>query len=1008
MNYQIYPVSAYDAMKLNDQGIPISSKPVKGSINTIVNEITSNDKGYHELLKRDPDHKYKFFIDVDKVYEEHMITEIQEALCEYFDLTNIENVKFTESIKPDQEITNKITKEIKKQRLWSYHVVVPSYNATLEIINQHVNNIIRQHPLIAEYIDTGIYTNNRWFRLPNQTVKGNPKNKADQSKPYKHNVKCGEMNDFVLGYIPTDSIVITSDEETNNQITKKPKPKRYIKNNSKPIKAKSYVIDDAKLMEWLDMLPESYLNEYQDWSIITNMLKGLDKYEVWDEWSKKSEKYNRYKNNTFWRGCKKITFDINFLMKVIGLDRIPAFKPYIPITQDIPNKKVINNYRVVDSETSNDNQFSYDDFNNNDTIILKSCCGTGKTTGTTIHCKRFLDENPDYRIVSLFDRIKLGEQIKACFKEFKLDCSFYQDDDFNAYSNSLCCINSIEKIETLDENELSYSIFYLDEITTFIKNYTQNNILDANLKRIYNLLNRIIKHAYKVIVSDARINDAVFEFLHFRNNRRTIYIDNEYKNFNNIVAKRIKEEASLFNILQLKISQKSYFIFASDSLKYVENLFKNLTKGLTNDQIKNEFVIISSRHNFELLNASKQFKNKYVFYSPTILTGVDITLTIPQDVFVYIKGESIDAEASFQQTTRLRNIRQVYYYCNAREKGPEYDTLEDVYKTYEFFLKENANIENMCKYIDVNGDVQMSKHTYFKLFCYNDYISDIFQTNRLKHFEQVLIDEGFKIQEFDEFDTINEIEYDETIEKELKSDDFNILSDLFNELIISKEYNDPKYKKICEVISKFKIPMETDILIKYKDFIIDPFKRTEHFMTLSWFRSDTFIDRKIKDSEEKSLIIKSFKDQYHRLKHIKKLEQLNNMNLIDLNETSDKEFICNNWELYQKLFRISKEKPATINEFKPIYRSLIKKMTNEKLTISEQKMIKSKKTRFYCFNKDNINYHIELDKFNHFNKESYNPIFYNLLGIDNDNNNIVNKLVDDVHKDDPFIDSDNE
>ncbi len=55
-------------------------------------------------------------------------------------------------------------------------------------------------------------------------------------------------------------------------------------------------------------------------------------------------------------------------------------------------------------------------------------------------------------------------------------------------------------------------------------------------------------------------------------------------------------------------------------------------------------------------DASETFKNKFVFYSPSIITGVDFSIDQAQDVFLYIKGQSIDAQASYQQATRCRNI----------------------------------------------------------------------------------------------------------------------------------------------------------------------------------------------------------------------------------------------------------------------------------------------------------------------------------------------------------------
>jgi hypothetical protein len=49
-----------------------------------------------------------------------------------------------------------------------------------------------------------------------------------------------------------------------------------------------YMITDEKLMEILNLLPKEYNDNYLKWLSVTNVLKGLNKEEIWDSWSKKS------------------------------------------------------------------------------------------------------------------------------------------------------------------------------------------------------------------------------------------------------------------------------------------------------------------------------------------------------------------------------------------------------------------------------------------------------------------------------------------------------------------------------------------------------------------------------------------------------------------------------------------------------------------------------------------------------------------------------------------------
>ena len=71
-------------------------------------------------------------------------------------------------------------------------------------------------------------------------------------------------------------------------------------------------------------------------------------------------------------------------------------------------------------------------------------------------------------------------------------------------------------------------------------------------------------------------------------------------------------------------------------------------------------------------DASETFKNKFVFYSLSIVTGVDFSIDQAQDVFLEIRANSIDCQASYQQATRYRNIKSLYYFCETKPQEAEY------------------------------------------------------------------------------------------------------------------------------------------------------------------------------------------------------------------------------------------------------------------------------------------------------------------------------------------------
>ena len=79
-----------------------------------------------------------------------------------------------------------------------------------------------------------------------------------------------------------------------------------------------FKITDEQIADLLDQLPFEYIDEYDKWSIITNILKGWDKKDLWNKWSYQSERYNQTKNNNIWRNIKKIKFDINYIVNILN------------------------------------------------------------------------------------------------------------------------------------------------------------------------------------------------------------------------------------------------------------------------------------------------------------------------------------------------------------------------------------------------------------------------------------------------------------------------------------------------------------------------------------------------------------------------------------------------------------------------------------------------------------------------------------------------------------------
>ena len=98
-------------------------------------------------------------------------------------------------------------------------------------------------------------------------------------------------------------------------------------------------------------------------------------------------------------------------------------------------------------------------------------------------------------------------------------------------------------------------------------------------------------------------------------------------------------------------------------------------------------------------------QNKFIVYSPSITTGVDFSINTPQDVFIYINGKTISPASSFQQLTRTRNIKNVYFYVNETEPKPgKFTTIEQTKEHFKNICSTHSKLLNLCTTITDDDD----------------------------------------------------------------------------------------------------------------------------------------------------------------------------------------------------------------------------------------------------------------------------------------------------------------
>ena len=156
-------------------------------------------------------------------------------------------------------------------------------------------------------------------------------------------------------------------------------------------------------------------------------------------------------------------------------------------------------------------------------------------------------------------------------------------------------------------------------------------------------------------------------------------------------------------------------------------------------------LLITADTLYRVTDATENFKDNFVVYSPKITFGVDFSVDVPQDVFICIAGNSIQPSGSYQQATRCRNIKTLYYFGEVFQQDAFYENLEEVKACIAEAVQTSKTFRTACTYIDENDQIQVVRNTVFNLYCYNEFVRNTCETHKVKHVELILRENGLKL-----------------------------------------------------------------------------------------------------------------------------------------------------------------------------------------------------------------------------------------------------------------------
>ena len=882
-------------------------------------KLLKSDNGYHLRIKKNI--SYIFFGDCDG-YKDNNPISFFNLLISF--LNEHYNIKIT---------LDDISYTINKSKIGSYHYSIPKYYAsTAKLKEIHENFFYKYNDIFNYYdeehklqkvIDTTIYSD-KWFRYPNQTKEGKEKT--------EHIIEKGLIQDFIIEYIPKNSIYIDSykycgeiyksiksvksNTHTNVDVDVYENIKKSLDKNYKGIINKIN-IDTMKVL--INCLNDDHFLNYESWRDILFICYNCnndDKIVDFLTIRSRIGKYINVSKDDISRQFYSNGFESDFNKLVL----------YSYARKD--NKD--NLYDINFGEHYDDYKFEYDTidmkhlnydiiknkFINNDNktklCVIKSRYGSGKTTFIKNLIK---NEYCDKRIIFLTMRQSLARNINKDFKELGflnyLDKS--NDGDINTinYENDkiIISLDSIKKITYTKFMRLKikpYDLVICDEFCSLLSHFDYDKLQEPEL--IHKIFESIIKNSTQTFFLDGDIS-----------NREILYLQ-KYFNY---------KDKPLFNI---NTGDKYNIYVEYNADKYYENI--------TNDLENNKKICVVSISSNFALNIYNRFADDYrciviygksddkvksklenvedffikydlVIYSPTITVGVDFNIEYFDKIYGYICLGSVSPRVFYQMLFRVRQTK---------------DKNIMILTDSKISMKSWSNIIPFEEIkLSLYGDNELNSYQYIRLWNRFENINsnlaflNIFSYYcKLKNFDLIVDNKNIKGYNKEKVNyNVIDIYNAETINKEK-----------FNKLMIKIKNNDATKEEKISVekyiyVDKFDLDLKK---IKEKDFK----KYYQKLHVLKGF----LLGLKERNKKQEEHLMKNMKINHKRNKNNDKLKKkyenffeiYDDITTIDdnyHNNSFDKKIIDNKHKYYLDLMNI-----LELNDKKLDRDDLIKKFNN--------------------------------------------------------------------------------
>ncbi len=580
----------------------------------------------------------------------------------------------------------------------------------------------------------------------------------------------------------------------------------------------NYNINDEKLKEIINKLPNTLWEDFDEWFKITTAFKALNKKKIWDLESKKHQGYNKLENEKIWKSIKSAHNSMNLVNWLLHQTNDRTLLDYIKYKPIPENKLKESNYKYekinrqklgkIEGDKNDNNYVKLENYND---VFIRSDTGTGKTT----LLKKYIYKT-NQPVISIVSRVSLADSHYNDFQKQGINIHNYhiaQDKwYFNTGESVVITIESIRRISDLD---FSNYVVFLDEYDSLIKHLIKSPTLNSKTTYCWKVLRRLIKECKQIIAVDADIHSDRMKFIKDLGRDITI-IENEYKHNKGVKMRELYKYQDFINECN-KVDDK---LVCCDSKTDAEIIFKEIIKKndakpiIEGDDKNVDYQIYECKKGktYALITSETDEyidldDHDIVVFSPKIIYGLDSLRKRP--VFSHYKEHTINPRAMLQQVARCRNIVElVFIFYKKKFNTEKYTIRKDVKKEFDNLKEYTRDFKELLTDDESN--------LYEEMLIDLEYEEDCYYTNKYAHFRNGALEKGF-IEEIKAYQTEAKILIEKEKEhKEEKYDNFNP--------------EDPKYEKINKYLE-----LPSEVMKKNKELFLDITELNNYFNKANFF-----------------------------------------------------------------------------------------------------------------------------------------------------------------------------